>query len=177
MHYSTSSSLKWAYALVVLSSVIPIGLAKSGWVGMMTGGWAFGGVPFVGPILFLIIGLYRVGSIVQETSTLDSPEVSGLALALRKVGIVGIYIGAVVAVLNLVAGPLMKMLMTHKTESGAEYFVVGVYLALAGGLGVLGLVVFEFSRLLGFEAAARNENLNPSFEPTNPVELVNRVKR
>lgn len=177
MYYSTSSSLKWAYVLVVLSSVIPVGLARSGWVGMATGGGAFGGVPFVGPILFLVIGLYRVVSIIRETSTLDSHEISGLALVLRKVGIVGIYIGAVVAVLQLVTGPLMKILMTHKTESGAEYFVVGVYLALAGGFGVMGLVVFEFSRLLGFETTARSEILNPSFEPTTPCGLVSQVKR
>ncbi|MBK6323646.1 MAG: hypothetical protein IPF38_16235 [Burkholderiales bacterium] len=177
MHYSTSSSLKWAYILVVLSSVIPIGLAKSGWVGMATGGSVFGGVPFVGPVLFLVMGLYRVVSIVRGTGTLDSHKISGLALVLRKAGIVGIYFGAVVAVLNLVAGPLMKMFMTHKTESGAEFFIVGVYLALAGGLGVLGLVAFEFSRLLGFEATARNGTLKPSFEPTAPADSAAEIKR
>lgn len=144
---------------------------------MATGGGAFGGVPFVGPILFLVIGLYRVASIVRRTSTLDSHKISGLALVLRKAGIVGIYIGAVVAVLNLFAGPLMKMLMTHKTESGAEFLIVGVYLALVGGLGILGLVVFEFSRLLSFEAAARSQTLGPSFEPTAPGGSAAQVKR
>lgn len=39
---------------------------------MATGGSVFGGVPFVGPVLFLVMGLYRVVSIVR-----------GLALLIR----------------------------------------------------------------------------------------------
>ncbi|MDO9001811.1 MAG: hypothetical protein Q7V20_00010 [Aquabacterium sp.] len=41
--------------------------------------------------------------------------------------------------------------MTTRTESGAEFFVVGLYLSLASGIGMLGLLAFEFSRLLAFE--------------------------
>jgi len=45
--------------------------------------------------------------------------------------------------------------MSSHTDSGAEYFVAGMYLALLGGIGTFGLLFFEFSRLVGFEAAAR----------------------
>jgi hypothetical protein len=41
--------------------------------------------------------------------------------------------------------------MTSRTESGAEFFAVGLYFSLAAGVGILGLLAFEFSRLLAFE--------------------------
>ena len=40
-----------------------------------------------------------------------------------------------------------------------EFYIVGIYLALAGGVGVLGLLLFEFSRLLGFERAQCNKEV------------------
>jgi len=36
-------------------------------------------------------------------------------------------------------------------ESGVEFFVVGVYIALLAGVGPLGILLFEISRLFGFE--------------------------
>ena len=66
-----------------------------------------------------------------------------------------LVLGACVTVLNIVARPLMNLVMTSHTESGAEYFVVGMYLALLGGIATFGLVLFELSRLLSFEKAAK----------------------
>ena len=59
------------------------------------------------------------------------------------------------AVLGWAAGPLMRTLMTSRTESGAEFFLVGMYLSLAAGVGMLGLFSFEFGRLLSFERSTR----------------------
>lgn len=68
-----------------------------------------------------------------------------------KLGVFLIYIGGLVAVLSFLAGPLMHAFVKHKTESGAEFFVVGVYLAMVGRVGWLGLFLFEASRLASFE--------------------------
>ncbi len=171
MHYSAPSSLKWAYAIVVLSAVVPIGLGSSGWVSMAMGGSVITAVPLLGPVLFLLLGLYRTVLVVWKPETLDSYRVSGLASMFRKVGIGGIYFGAVVGALNLLSRPLTQALFSQRTESGVEFVVVGLYLALAGGVGVLGLLLFEFSRLLGFEAALREGELHPRFEPTQPGEI------
>lgn len=151
MKHVVSPSLKWAYVIVVLAAVIPFGLSRSAWVAMATGGAVPGGIPIVGPLVLLVVGVYRAYMVVKVPGTLKSCPVAGFALALRKIGIVGLYVGAVIGVLNVIGGPLMGALMTRRTESGAEFLVAGLFLAMAGGVGVLALVLFELSRLVGFE--------------------------
>ena len=153
MNQQASASLKISYCLVLLGAILPFGLAKSGWVGMATGG-GLGVVPFVGPLVFLALGLYRVYLVARVPGVLDSPPVAGLVTALRAIGTFCIYVGVVVSILSWISGPLMRLLFQRRTESGAEYFVVGLYLALAAGIGILGLLLFEFSRLLAFERSA-----------------------
>lgn len=58
---------------------------------------------------------------------------------LRSLGALGLYLGALIAVASLAAGPLMRTFMKTRTESGAEFFVVGVYLTLLAGIGLAGL--------------------------------------
>jgi hypothetical protein len=153
MNLKARTSLKIAYCLVVLSAVVPFGLAKSGWVTLATGG--FGSVTFLGPLAFLALGLYRVFLVVRVPSALDSQATSGLETLIRALGKFMLYVGSLVAVLGWVSRPLMRAFIERRTDSGAEYFVVGMYLAMAGGIGVLGLILFEFSRLLAFERSAR----------------------
>jgi hypothetical protein len=155
MNHQPNFALKLSYCLVVLSAVVPFGLAKSGWVALATGATPVGMIPFVGPILFLALGLYRVYLVLRVKVTLNSPGVSGATAWFRAVGAFFIYVGAIIAVLSWMAGPLMRMFIKQRTESGAEFFVVGMYLSLAAGIGVLGLFLFEFSRLLAFERKAR----------------------
>ena len=154
MKNAASTSLKWVYSLVVLSAVLPVGLAASKWVALARGGGVMSGVLFIGPLLFLALGVYRIYSVARVPGTLSSTRLEGFPLFLRRVGIFALYVGSVVAILGWLAGPLMKLLMTQHTESGAEFFVVGVYLSMLGGIGILGLVLFELSRLIGFERQA-----------------------
>ena len=152
MKQVASNSLKWVYSIVVLSTVVPLGLASSGWVAMARGGGVFAGLPYLGPLLFLLLGLYRTYLVARVPGTLASYPATGFASVLRKLGLIALYFGAAVSLLNLAAGPLMKLLMTTRTESGAEFFVVGLYLSILGGIGVLGLLLFELSRIVGFES-------------------------
>ena len=155
MNTRASLPLKISYGLVLLSMVLPFGLAKSGWVGLATGGSAIGIVPLVGPLVFLVLGIYRIYLVARIPGILDSPSVAGFVSVMRAIGAFFLYVGAVISVLSWVSRPLMRAFMTTRTESGAEYFVVGVYLAMAASIGVLGLLLFEFSRLLAFERSAQ----------------------
>lgn len=156
MYLHAPSHLKWAYGLVVLSAVLPIGLASSGWVALATGGTPFG-VPFLGPVVLLFMGLYRVFLVAKIPGTLDAPETVGLGKALRKVGIFLLVFGAVIGALNLISRPLMLAVPSRYTSGAPVFFVVGMYLSMLGGLGLLGLTMFELSRLLGFEQHARKQ--------------------
>lgn len=155
MNRPASFWLKLFYCLTVLSAIVPIGLASSGWVRASTGGGFVSVVPFVGPLLLLALGLYRVFLVARVPGTLDSPPVAGVSALLRAIGVFCIYAGGLVGILNWVSRPLMHLLITKPSETGVEFYVVGVYLALAGGVVVLGLLLFEFSRLLAFERHAR----------------------
>lgn len=149
-----SVALRLAYCLVVLGAILPFGIAASGWVALAKGPGLLSTVPFVGPLLLLALGGFRVYLVARFPTTLSSPPVSGVAALVRVVGVTAIYVGLVATVLSWVARPLIRTFMTSRTESGAEFFVVGLYLSLVAGIGLLGLLMFEFGRLLAFERLA-----------------------
>ena len=157
MKIPASTSLKWAYCLVLLFAVLPLGLAGSSWVAMARGGIA-GSLPLIGVLPMFALALYRIYLVARVPSTLSSYAPAGFARVLRVLGIFGLYLGAAVSIASLAAGPLMRALMTSRTESGVEYFVVGMYLSMLGGVGTLGLLFYELSRLITFEqrVPARN---------------------
>ena len=152
-----SIGFRICYCIAVLGAIVPMGLASSGWVRASTGGSFAGLLPLVGMVPYVALGLYRVFLVARVPGTLDSPPASGVAAVLRSVGVLCVYAGAVVAVLNWASRPLMRMLVTKPSETGVEFFVAGLYLALASGVGVLGLLLFEFSRLRGFELVRNTE--------------------
>lgn len=159
MNYQVSFWLKLFYCLTLFSVILPMGLASANWVAMGTGGNLINVISLVGPVLFLGLGLYRIHLVIWMSGTLDSPHVAGVIAMLRTVGIFCIYAGAVIGILNLISRPLVRVLITNPSDNGVEYFVAGVYLALAGGIGALGLLLFEFSRLISFERHARERNM------------------
>lgn len=157
MHLPAPSYLKLAYAVVVLSVVLPMGLASSGWVALATGGTSLG-LPYLGPIALLVIGLYRVFLVVKVPGTLDAFEIVGFGKVFRKIGMVFLVLGAISAVLNLMASLLLLVAPPHFKNNTLFFFFVGMSLSMLGSLGLLGLTMFELSRLLGFEQQARKKN-------------------
>lgn len=151
----TSATFKLVYCLFLLSAILPFGLAKSGWVALATGGAGMSTIPLIGPVALLILGLYRIYLVAKVPGLLDAPAVAGPPQFLRAAGAVLIYVGVVAAVLSWIAAPLMRSLITQRTGTGVEFFVVGVYLSLGTGIGMLGLFCFEFGRLLSFERQVR----------------------
>ena len=150
MTREVSLSTRIMYCLVLLGAVLPIGIAATGWVGLAKPG-SIALVPFIGPILFLLLGLYRVFVVMRNASSLDSPEANGIASYMRPIGVLLLYVGAIFTVLGWIARPLMHASVQSHTGSGIEFFMVGVYFALLGPIGTIGLVLFELSRLRGFE--------------------------
>jgi hypothetical protein len=151
MSKDASLSTRIAYCLVLLGAILPLGLAKFGWVALATGPSLAGSIPYVGPILFLIIGIYRAYVVARTPSALNAPQSSGFVSLLRSGGTFLLYVGAVSTVLGWLAGPLMHIFMQSRTESGAEFFFVGFIFALLGRVGVIGLLLFELARLRSFE--------------------------
>lgn len=154
MTKEVSLATRIAYCVALLGVILPVGLAKTGWVALATGGGLVQTIPYIGPIAIFFIGLYRIFVVIRSPRTLDFPAASGFAAGLRGTGVVLLYIGAICAVLSWVSGPLMHTFLRSRTESGAEFFVVGLYLAILGQVGVFGLLLFELGRLRSFERQA-----------------------
>jgi len=157
MTTSASATVKWAYCLVLFFAVIPLGLAGSSWVALARGGVA-GAWPVIGILPLLVLAVYRIYLVVRVPGTLRSFPPTGFARALRVLGVVGLFLGAAVSIANLAAGPLMRALITTRTDSGVEYFVVGLYLSMLSGIGTFGLLCYELSRLVAFEQNAHTPN-------------------
>ncbi len=157
MTLRASWPLKLAYCFVILAAAVPVGVASSGWVAATLGRGAspVAGLTMLGPLILLVVGLYRIWTVLRLPGTLNAFQTSGAAKILRIVGLLSLYIGALVAIASWLARPVIRMLVPTSTESGVEYYIVGVYLGLVSGIGVLGLILFELSRLLSFEAEAR----------------------
>jgi len=146
--------LRVAYCLVVLGAILPIGIASSGWVALAKGPSVLSAVPVFGLLIVLALGGFRIYLVARFPTTLSSPPVSGFTALARVLGTIAIYVGVVGTVLSWIARPLMRALVTSRSDSGAEFFAVGLLLSLVGSIGLLGLFMFEFSRLLAFERLA-----------------------
>jgi hypothetical protein len=112
---------------------------------------------YVSAALFLGLGIWRIWVVAADRMALDSPQTEGVLLAARVLGVVFLYLGTLVFVLNVVGRPLIRALITRPSENGVELYVAGMYLAMLGGIGTLGLLLFEYSRLRSFEKAPRSE--------------------
>lgn len=149
MYHEASTLVRWTYCLAVLSAILPFGM--SGWVAATLGGSPMQSFSFIGPILFLILGAWRIFLVARHRSTLNAFVLGGVMKFMRTLGIAGMAVGVLYLVLRLSAGPLTRAIFRSRSENGVEFYVVGVYLAVLGSLAPLGIILFEFSRLLGFE--------------------------
>lgn len=145
--------LRLLYLLSIVGLFLPA--TGSGWVALATGGsWAalFG----VSSLLLFALALYRAFSVLRRASMLDAPVMPGLIRWMRTLAVGLMLIGVLSLVLNLSSGHITRWLFPRPSGNGIEFFVVGIWIALAGGWGPVGVLLFECSRLLGFERA-RNE--------------------
>lgn len=151
MTQNASLPTRAAYCITLLGAILPIGLAKSGWVALATGPGFVSSVPLLGPVLLLVVGLYRVYGVIRTPRTLDAAPVTGFIAFLRAAGLLLLYLGAIAAILGWAAGPLMHALMRSHAAGGVGFFMIGLIVAVLNQIGVIGLILYEFSRLRGFE--------------------------
>ena len=157
MHHAASVQLRVFYCLAVVSAVLPFGM--SGWVAMTIGPSPMPMVPYLGPLTLLLIGIWRIYQVSRSPVTLDSYVYGGALKALRVIGLIAMGVGVLYLIVRFAAGPLMRILVPRRSDSGVEFYIVGVYLALLSGVGPLGILLFETSRLFGFE---RQRQMNRS---------------
>ena len=154
-----SIPLKVFYCLTVLATALLIGVSSSGWVQMGLRASLAALLLAVPPLLLMALAFHRVYGVVHWRGTLDSPPLSGVAALARTLGVALIYLGAMAGLLSLFSKPILRMLVRTPSDAGA-FMLLGIWLPLAAGLGMFGILVFEYGRLIAFEAARRSAGLD-----------------
>jgi hypothetical protein len=157
MKTEASRSLKWLYCLILIVTIFPSGLlGASGWVGLATGGGIFSG-GLVALAILLAIFIYRIVLVARSPHTLDAYITSTPVKLLRNLGIFLMVIGLIGSFAVFFIRPLALGMFGKPGDAGAAFFVVGIVLYVISSAGLAGLLMFEASRLFGFEARLKDE--------------------
>lgn len=161
MKTEASRSLKWLYCLTLIAAIFPSGLmGAAGWVGLATGGGLFSG-GMVAVVILLAIFIYRIALVARNPHTLDAYIASTRIKLMRYLGIFLMAIGLLGSFTIFLIRPLALGIFGQPGDSGVAFFVVGVFVYLLSSAGLLGLLMFEASRLFGFEAQLKDEQPSP----------------
>jgi hypothetical protein len=153
MNIQASTGLRSLYCLALLSAVFSSsGFGVSGWVLLTTaGGWLPKGM-----LIFAVLAaLYRMAMVVKEKNTLNAVGATGFLAVLRKIGLFMMALGVIGSLVIIFTKPLALGIFGQPGEAGVAFYVVGTFAFLVASLGMPGIVVFEASRLFGFERAYR----------------------
>lgn len=167
MKTEASRSLKWLYCLTLVAAIYPTGLmGAAGWVGLATGGGIFSG-GIIAVAIFLAIFIYRIVLVIRSPYTLDAYITSTKIKLLRNLAIFLMATGLIGSLSVFFIRPLTLGLFGHPGDSGVAFFVMSVMIYLISSAGLTGLLMFEASRLFGFEASLKEESKLADNHQTN----------
>jgi putative Mn2+ efflux pump MntP len=146
MQIKSSLALRIIYCLAVFCAVFPFPL--SGWARLIMGPSST--VPYIGPILLIILGAYRIFYVLKNRDTLNSYEPDAFPFAMRMFGLLAMVLGAIAVVAWPFSYYISLAIFGELSHASIEFELC---VAMARGLAPLGIVLFEASRLIGFEAA------------------------
>jgi len=146
--------LKLVYSLTLIAMVFPLGVAgMSGWVGLTLGTSLLG--PFLLPLL-AVVG-WRFYVVWRHPTTLMRHRAGAVIAFLRGVAVIEMTLGCLAALALLLQRPIIAAMGGVRTESGIEYYLLQLGAVMVGGLGLQGLLIFEWSRIIGMERFYRED--------------------
>jgi len=151
--YSATWPIRLCYAGSLLGILAPFLLG--GWAGLALGAGVNIAL-FLQGALITALCAWRLALVFTDGAALDTPPKAGALLVARRIGIFFLAVGTLLFVVRLSAGPLIALLSQRSSDSGVELFVVKVLLSVVSGAGILGIALFEFSRLRAFELRNRD---------------------
>ena len=99
--------------------------------------------------------LWRALRVLRDRESLDAPAATGFVRWLWVLGLILATAGPIASAMQLVIPSLVHTLAPRGSDNGIEYFIIGLSVALVAALSPIGVLMFEFSRLRGFEQALR----------------------
>lgn len=143
------------YLAALFTVLLPMALSGGLGMGTMSGALAVSGLLSA---LMAAVVIWRAVQVIRDRCRLSSPAMVGVHRLARTLALWLMSLGVLVLILRLLAVPITSAVFGGaRTESGAEFFVVGMVLTVFAGLAPVGLLLFEFTRLSAFEQAAREQ--------------------
>ena len=142
----------WATRLIyclALAGLVAGQLGRSSWVSLAIGGGLIG---WLGPMIFSLIAcglIYRIYLVLRYIGTLRARKPNIFGTLFRGLGVLVMTGGAMGTVAVFFVKPLTLLLLKSPGENGIGYFVVGLYAVAISGVGWIGCVLFEVSRVMG----------------------------
>ena len=154
---SPARSVRILYVLglfaMLLSSV------QSGWVGLATGGSPVLLLFGLGGTVMSIVAIGRAMQVTLGAGVLDAPLAQrGSIHWCRRIGLCLMAAGVLAELPRLLLVPITRAIFGPPSGNGIEYFIMGVAMAAFSGLAPTGVLLFELSRMLGFERWLRQEH-------------------
>jgi len=100
-------------------------------------------------LLIVVASLYRIVRVARFSSTLDVNITGIWVRMLRAGGVFLMCVGLTATLLIIFRKPFTLLIFPNPGNNGVGFFVVGVFLYAFVGAGWLGVIAFEFARLLG----------------------------
>ena len=147
MKISATRTIKWLYCLAIISVIFTSKLIEPGAaIIVMASGGVSGMLLVIGPVLLLAFIIYRVNSVARHSHTLDAYITSEAIRALRTISIAAMFVGGVVLFGTFIVKEIAVLIF------GRTLYLPGLFLYVISNAGLIGWLLFELSRLLGFEA-------------------------
>jgi hypothetical protein len=156
MLIQASNSIKWLYCLTLAATIFPTAfMGASNWNALATGGGllSFG---FLSLILWVAVFGYRILQVARHSTTLDAYVASKSLTILRRLGLLLMVFGLIGVIAQFFTPQIMATLFASPGPNGIGLFVVRLYVYFIASGGLLGLGLFEVTRLLGFEQTLRS---------------------
>ena len=161
MKIKASRTLKLVYCLTLLGSIFPAGLAaSSGWIGLAFGGGLFRDGFLLAIALLLLFG-YRIVTVIRNPSALDVYAAGFFSKAIRFFSILLIWGGFASMVSLFFVKPITLAIFHKAGDGGVAFFVVGIYIVMLAGMGIIGIAMYECVRLIGARSSASIVNAVP----------------
>lgn len=160
MEIKAGRKVKIVYCLTLVGSLASAGLASSGWLGLLFGGGLFRTGLLFPTVLFLLFG-YRVFSVIRNPTALDIGA-NGMPLRIiRAVAVLLMCVGLASMTGLFFVKPITLSIFAHAGDGGVGYFVVEIFLVMLTAVGIVGIALFEFARLLGPRVKTSYKNIKP----------------
>jgi hypothetical protein len=140
------------YSATLATAVFPLGfVAATGWVALILGTSLL--------LLPLLLGaglaVWRVIAVWRYPNTLGVARVRGVLAGIRWLAVIEMLVGCLAAILLFLQKPIVAAVTGgYRSEDGIEFVMFKMMVVMIGGLGLQGLLMFEWTRLIEKQRAA-----------------------